>query len=123
MNRWGLLSAAIVLEVAGTLSLRAMEGFERPWWLVVVVLGYVGAFTVLGQVLKLGMPVGVAYGIWAAAGVALTAVLGAVLFGDALTWVIGVGIVLVIGGVLLVELGSQRARKSAPVRAESAERS
>jgi small multidrug resistance pump len=52
------------------------------------------------------MPVGVAYGIWAACGVALTALLAAVVFGDPLTWTMGLGVVLVIGGVLLVELGS-----------------
>ncbi|RZQ61513.1 DMT family transporter [Amycolatopsis suaedae] len=109
MNRWTLLTGAIALEVVATLSLRASEGFTRPWWLVAVVAGYAGAFAAVARVLRLGMPVGVAYGIWAASGVALTAVGGAVLFGDSLTWVIGLGIVLVIGGVLLVEFGAQRA--------------
>jgi small multidrug resistance pump len=61
-------------------------------------------------VLRLGVGVGVAYGIWAAAGVALTAVLAAVIFGDPLTVVMGVGIALVIGGVFCVELGAQAAR-------------
>lgn len=116
MNRWIGLATAIVLEVAATLSLRAMDGFEHPWWLIVVVLGYGGAFAVLAQVLKAGVPVGVAYGIWAASGVALTAVLGSVVFGDALTWAIAAGIALVIGGVLLVELGSQQASRKTAVR-------
>ncbi|WP_020672156.1 DMT family transporter [Amycolatopsis nigrescens] len=109
MNKWTLLAIAVVLEVAGTLSLRAMNGFADPWWLLVVVAGYGGAFFGVARVLKAGMPVGVAYGIWAASGVALTAVAGAALFGDQLTWLIGAGIALVIGGVLLVEFGSQRA--------------
>ncbi|MFI0420201.1 DMT family transporter [Spongiactinospora sp. 9N601] len=111
MNKWVMLVAAIALEVVATLSLRAMEGFAHPWWLVSVVAGYLGAFILVAQVLKIGMPVGVAYGIWAASGVALTAVAGAVIFGDALTWAIGLGILLIIGGVLLVELGAQRAER------------
>ncbi|RBQ14226.1 QacE family quaternary ammonium compound efflux SMR transporter [Spongiactinospora rosea] len=109
MNKWAMLVAAIALEVVATLSLRAMEGFAHPWWLVGVVAGYLSAFVLVAQVLKAGVPVGVAYGIWAAGGVALTAVAGAVIFGDVLTWVIGLGVLLIIGGVLLVELGAQRA--------------
>jgi small multidrug resistance pump len=52
------------------------------------------------------MPLGVAYGIWAAAGVALTAIAGRLLFQERLTWVMSLGIVLIIGGVLLVEVGA-----------------
>ena len=57
------------------------------------------------------MPVGVAYGIWSASGVALTAVLAALVFRDPLTVRIGLGIAAVIGGVLLVELGSHSATR------------
>ncbi|TCP47250.1 small multidrug resistance pump [Tamaricihabitans halophyticus] len=109
MSKWGKLGMAIVLEVVGTLSLRAMEGFTYPWWLASVVLGYAGAFYLVAKVLAEGMPVGVAYGIWAASGVALTAILGSFIFGDALTWLIGLGIALIAAGVLVVEIGSQRA--------------
>ncbi|MEV0089281.1 multidrug efflux SMR transporter [Saccharopolyspora sp. NPDC050642] len=112
MNRLLMLGAAIALEVVGTLSLRAMGGFAHPWWLVPVVIGYVGAFYLVAKVLATGLPVGAVYGIWAASGVALTAIFGAIIFGDPLTWVIGLGIVLIIGGVLLVELGSQRAERA-----------
>ena len=56
--------------------------------------------------LRAGVAVGVAYGIWGATGTALTAVLGAAIFRDPLTWAIAAGIALIIAGVLLVELGS-----------------
>jgi small multidrug resistance pump len=59
----------------------------------------------LAGALALGLPIGVAYGIWAATGVALTAILGRVLFRDPLTRTMLAGIVLIIGGVLLIELG------------------
>lgn len=65
-----------------------------------------GAFVALAAVLRTGMPIGVVYGIWSAAGVAATAVLGAVLFAEPLTFVIALGIAIVIGGVVLVETGS-----------------
>ena len=44
---------------------------------------------------------------------ALTAVLSAAIFGEPFTPVMTVGIALIIGGVLLVEVGSQRARAEA----------
>lgn len=101
-----LLGCAILLEVAGTVSMRLSDGLTRVVPSIVVVVGYLGAFVLLAQVLKLGMPLGVAYGIWAAAGVALVAVIGAVFLGDGLTGVQIGGIVLVIGGVLALEMGA-----------------
>jgi small multidrug resistance pump len=69
-------------------------------------LGYLVSFTLLAQVLKMGMPVGIAYGIWAAVGVAVTAVAGRLIWDDPLTWTMALGIALIMGGVLLVEPGA-----------------
>lgn len=102
-----MLAGAIVVEVAATLSLRASQ--DHSAWLLVVVAGYIAAFTFLTLVLRAGMPVGVAYGIWGAVGTAGTAVLAAVLFNDPFTWPIVAGIALIIAGVLLIEFGSHRA--------------
>lgn len=110
MRKWALLAAAIVIEVAATLSLRASQ--DHSAWLVVVVAGYVGAFVLLTLVLRTGMAVGVAYGIWGALGTAGTAVLAAMIFGDRFTWPIAAGIGLIIAGVLLVEFGSQHAAEA-----------
>ena len=106
MRKWALLFAAIAVEVAATLSLRASQ--DHSAWLVLVVAGYVGSFVLLTMVLRTGMPVGVAYGIWGASGTAATAVLAAAIFGDPFTWPIVAGIGLIIAGVLLVEFGSQQ---------------
>ncbi|WP_224387661.1 multidrug efflux SMR transporter [Pseudonocardia sp. ICBG1293] len=100
-----LLAGAIVLEVLATINLRLSEGFSRLAPSVLVVVGYLGAFGLLSQVLKAGVPVGLAYGIWAAAGVALVAIVGAVFLGDTQTPVQYGGIALVIAGVLALELG------------------
>lgn len=99
-----LLTAAILFEVSGTISLRLAIDNKR--WYAAVAVGYVVSFSMLGLALAHGMPIGIAYGIWAATGVALTAVLSKVLFNDPLTWLMSIGIVLIIGGVFLVELGA-----------------
>ena len=52
-----------------------------------------------------GIPLGVAYGTWAAAGVALTAIGSRVLFGEVLIRRMVAGIGLIMVGVLLLELG------------------
>lgn len=101
---WLTLAGGIVLEVAATMSLRASDGFRNRKWLVPVVLGYVGSFSLVYLTLSLGMPVGVAYGIWSAAGVALVAILAKFLFSEPLTPMMIFGIVLIIAGVLTIDL-------------------
>lgn len=101
---WLTLAIGIVLEVFSTLGLRASDGFRNKRWIAPVVVGYVASFAFISWTLSLGMPVGVAYGIWSAAGVALVAVLARVLFGEALTPVMVMGIGLIIAGVLTIEL-------------------
>lgn len=109
LTPWLLLLAAIGTEVAGSLFLQA--ALDRPVLYLAVVVGYVAAFVLLAAVLRAGMPLGVAYGIWGALGVAATALLAAAFFGEALTPLMGVGLALVVLGVLTVELGSQRASR------------
>ncbi|MFF3225933.1 DMT family transporter [Nocardia suismassiliense] len=104
---WFLLAAAILSEVAASLSLKGSE--SAPALYAVVAVGYVAAFAFLSGVLKRGMALGVAYGIWGASGVALTAILSTFLFDEAFTPAMGVGLVLVMAGVLLVETGSHSA--------------
>lgn len=110
MKRWLILAVAIALEVTATLSLRA--AMDTPWWAALTVVGYLGAFVALSMLLRAGAPIGVIYGIWAAAGVALTAVLASWIFGEPLTFTIGAGIAIVIVGVVLVETGTHPAKTS-----------
>ena len=102
---WAFLVGAILSEVVGTLSLRQSDNFARKAWGVVVVVGYLSSFLLLSLSLDRGMALGVAYGIWAAAGVALTALAGRALFQDPLTPTMLLGIVAIMGGVLLIETG------------------
>ncbi|MEV8266314.1 multidrug efflux SMR transporter [Microbacterium sp. NPDC076911] len=103
---WLFLAGAIIFEVAGTMALRASEGLRKRVWIAPILVSYLLAFTLLFQCLNAGMPVGVAYGIWSACGVALTAVLAHWLFKEPFTWIMGLGIIAIVGGVLLIELGS-----------------
>lgn len=112
--KWILLAGAILSEVTASLSLKA--ALDNPAFFIVVVLGYSASFAFLAGVLRKGVGLGVAYGIWAALGVTLTVLLAAVLFGEALTPVMMVGVAMVIGGVLCVELGSHKEPAKEPAR-------
>jgi small multidrug resistance pump len=104
MNAWLFLGGAIISEVTATLSLK--RALDHPIYYSVVALGYVVAFVLLTLTLRQGLGIGVAYGVWAALGVGLTAVGSRFFFGEPLTAVMIAGLALIIGGVLLVELGS-----------------
>jgi small multidrug resistance pump len=103
---WLLLGTAIVLEVGGTLALRQSDGMRKRLWAAATLVTYVVSTVLLWLTLDAGMAVGIAYGIWAATGVALTALAGRLLFKDPLTPVMMLGITAIAGGVLLIELGA-----------------
>ena len=101
---WAALAGAIIVEVIATLSLRASDGFRKTLWIIPVVVGYAASFYLLWVSLSLGMPVGIAYGVWTACGVALVAVIARFLFAEPLTPVMGLGIALIVAGVITIEL-------------------
>lgn len=101
---WLVLAVAIGIEVFATLGLRASDGFRKKTWIGPVVLAYLASFYLLWLTLALGLPVGIAYGVWTACGVALVAVIARYVFGDPLTLKMVIGIGLVIAGVLTIEL-------------------
>ena len=100
-----LLALAIAAEVSGTVALKFSEGFSKLGPSLVVAAGYGLAFYLLSLVLKAGVPVGVAYAIWAAFGIALIALVGVVFLHEQLNATMLAGLALVIAGVVLVEIG------------------
>lgn len=110
LKSWLLLLGAIVAEVLGTMCLRA--AVDQPLFATGVIVGYVIAFTLLGLALGRGIPIGIAYGIWAAAGVALVAVLGAILFGETLSFTAIIGLVTIMAGVFIVQTGQSSSSKA-----------
>jgi small multidrug resistance pump len=104
--QWIYLSIAILSEVIATSALKASEDFTR--WLpsVLVVVGYASAFYFLSLTLR-SIPLGVAYAIWAGVGVLLVAVVGWVVYQQALDAAALIGIGLIVAGVLVINLFSK----------------
>ena len=102
------LALAIVGEVIATTFLKLTSGEKAVWWAYPIVgIGYVFAFTMLAQTLSKGVPLGIAYAIWAGVGVVLVAVISWLVFHETLTWMQLAGMVLVVAGVTLLELGGE----------------
>jgi len=101
MNPWLLLAFAIAGEVIATTSLRFSQGFTRPVPVVFVVFGYGFAIWLQSLVLK-QLPLGTVYAVWSGVGTAITALLGVWLFREALTPAVAIGILLIIGGVIVL---------------------
>jgi len=106
MQQWIYLGIAIVSEVIGTSALNASAGFSRLWPSLVVVAGYAVAFYCLSLALK-SIPVGVAYAIWSGVGVALIALVGWAIFGQALDAPAVIGIALIVAGVVVLNVFSR----------------
>ncbi len=102
------LAIAIIGEVIATTFLKFTSGERTYWWAYPIVgVGYVLAFWMLSLSLSRGVPLGIAYAIWAGVGVVLVAIISWVFFNESLTWIQLAGMVLVIAGVAMLELGAQ----------------
>ena len=98
------LSGAILAEVLATTSMKYSDGFSKLWPSVATALGYGIAFVLLAQTLKT-ISVGTAYAVWAGAGTAVIAAIGMVFLGEAVSAARVVGVLLVIAGVIVLNLG------------------
>lgn len=106
VHPYALLSVSIVLEVFGTTMMKLSEGFSVPLFTALTLAGYLVSFTLLTFTLK-HLPLGLVYGIWGGVGTVLTAAIGIIAWGDPFNVITCVGIALVVGGVVLLNQGTQ----------------
>jgi small multidrug resistance pump len=100
------LAIAIAAEVVATTSMKAIDGFNKPLPLLLVVGGYAIAFWMLTLVVRT-IPVGIAYAIWAGLGIVLVSVAALFLYQQKLDLPAVLGMGLIVSGVLVIQLFSQ----------------
>lgn len=103
---WLHLAIAIVAEVIATSALKAAAGFTRPLPSLVVVAGYGLAFYFLSLTLRV-IPMGVAYAVWSAVGIALVSIIGWLVYDQRLDAPALLGMGLIIAGVAVIQLFSR----------------
>jgi small multidrug resistance pump len=99
------LAVAIVCEVIATAALKSSNGFTRLGPSLLVIAGYALAFYALSIALRV-IPVGVAYAIWSGVGIVGIALIGWIVFRQALDVPALIGIGLILAGVLVLNLFS-----------------
>jgi small multidrug resistance pump len=96
---WLVLSVAILLEVAGTTSMRLSEGFTRLTPSVMIFVFYACSFALNTMIIRtLGLSV--VYGVWSGVGTVLTAMIGIFYFKEPVTAIKMVSIGLIVIGVM-----------------------
>ena len=113
MRYWLFMAAAIVTEVIGTVAMKygAHQG-SRAAGLAVMFVMLVLSYTSLAMAIK-RIPLAVAYGMWESLGLVLITLCSAWLFGESLTPMKLLAIALIIGGIVLLERGTDEAPASA----------
>lgn len=103
INPWVLLVIAILGELAGTSCLKFANGWERPWAWLGVAAGFGLALWLVAYLVQ-KMDISVVYAVWSGVGIALVAVIGVVVFHEAMTWTKAAGLLTTIIGIVLLQL-------------------
>jgi len=103
---WLYLCVAIIAEIIATSTLKATEGFTHLMPSAVAIIGYAVAFYFLSISLKI-IPVGIAYAVWSGAGILLLALVGWIIYKQALDLAGIIGMVLIIAGIVVLNLFSK----------------
>ena len=98
-----LLLAAGVMEVGFATSLKMANGFTNALPTVATIIFGTASLMCLGLALKT-LPVGATYAAWTGFGMAGTALVGVLVFGEKMTWQTAVGMLLIVAGVVMVNL-------------------
>jgi len=100
-----LLLVAVMFEALGTTSLQASQQFTRLLPSLGVVVGFGTAFYLFTLVLRY-LPLGITYAIWSGLGICLTALIGWLVFRQAVDLPALIGMALIIAGIAVINLFS-----------------
>lgn len=104
MLPWIYLAGAIFFEIFATTALKLSDGFSKIWWTAGMAIGYGAAFYLLSKVVQT-IPLGIAYAVWAGVGTLGAVVISIFLFNADSNVSVWLGSALVIGGVVVLNLG------------------
>ena len=96
---WVYLIIAGGLEVFWSTFMKLSEGFTRPLYTVLTLIGLVLSFLFLSQATRV-LPLGTAYAIWTGIGAVGAVVVGIVIFREPVTALRMVFVVLLLTGII-----------------------
>ncbi|MBB4632633.1 DMT family transporter [Sphingosinicella soli] len=102
------LAGAIVAETIGTSALSQTAGFTRVTPTIIVGISFAISFYLMSLALQV-IPVGIAYAIWAGAGIVLITIIGWAFLKQTLDAPALLGIGLILAGVVVLRVFSRAA--------------
>jgi len=96
---WIYLIIAILFEVSGTTCMKISDGLTKLVPTLFIFFFYGLSFTFLSLALRV-LPISVTYAIWSAIGTALISVIGVIWFGESMSAIKLVSLLLIIIGVV-----------------------
>ncbi|WP_456315842.1 quaternary ammonium compound efflux SMR transporter SugE [Pseudoroseomonas ludipueritiae] len=105
MLPWIVLLLAGLLEVAWATGLKQSEGFTRLWPSLFTLATMAGSFVLLAYSMRF-LPLGTAYAVWTGIGTVGAAILGIMMFGEAVTPARVLCIGLIVAGIAGLKLSS-----------------
>jgi len=108
------LAISIIGEVIATTMLKMSDGFTVLFPSIGVIVGYALSFICLSVCLKT-IPLSLAYAIWSGVGTALTVLIGVLVWGELFNTIKLSGIILIIGGVVLLNTSNKNETVKEPL--------
>jgi small multidrug resistance pump len=105
MLYWLCLAGAILLEIAGTTSMKLSQGFTRTLPSILLFVFYALSFALMTVAVK-RIDMSVSYAIWSGVGTLLIALIGVLWFREQLTPVQVGSMALIVAGVIGLRAGA-----------------
>ncbi len=106
------LALGIVFEIAGLAALKESHGFTRVFPALLFAIGIATSFYFESLALRT-LPIGMIYAVWAAAGIVGMAVIGALFYGERISFGSACGVALVVSGVTVMLYAAPELAESA----------
>jgi small multidrug resistance pump len=103
---WLLVAASVVAEVIGTVALKYSDGMSRLLPSGAAATCYGLAIWLMAVAMR-QLDMGITYAVWAASGTAATALVGIAFFGEQVGLLKATGLVCVVSGVVMLNLGAE----------------
>ena len=113
MQAYIFLTISILGEIFATAMLKLSEGFTLLLPSSGAIIGYGLSFYFLGITLKT-IPLSLAYAIWSGVGTALTTLISVILWGEVLSTLKVIGIILIISGVIALNTANSEETATTP---------
>tara|TARA_R110002110_G_scaffold3648_1_gene18665 strand:+ start:541 stop:858 length:318 start_codon:yes stop_codon:yes gene_type:complete len=102
---WTYLAVAAVLEVIWAASLKASDGFTKPFFVGVMLASMLITSWLLALATR-SLPLGVAYAVWTGAGIVGSLLVGCLIYGETLSLVRLGAMALIAAGIITLKFSS-----------------